>query len=158
MSAASIIVRTSANENKASTAIGAALKVLEIGQLMKDGTYYIGISPDTKEEVFVPKGIITGAYNFSSQSQGPAKLNEKKKHGYTDWDNPSRGELHLLCNAWEKVAPKNLRASSAPWLWSSSPSHSYAGWAQKPGDTDQCSGHRVNRLAVPAVRRGPGRS
>ena len=146
------------SQNWTSTAIDAALTALAIGQQLKDGTYYIGISPDTKQEMFVPEGIITDEYNFDSQSQGPAKLNKERKHGQTDWDNLSSGELKVLGAAWDKVAPANLRGSSAPWLWSSSSYLYKIGWALKPDSTAQGGVETDSRLAVPAVRRGPARS
>ena len=93
---------------------------IQIGDKMTDGTIYAGISPDTKEAMYVTAkdaGLIT---TFNQAKKCASKLDA---HGHKDWRLPTEAELNVLFKNREKGALKgafNLKSENgAGYYWSS---------------------------------------
>jgi len=94
---------------------------LEVGDKMKDGTIFAGVSPDTGENMFVTPQDAPGRLKWKAAMQYAADLNA---HGHKDWKLPTKAELCVLYENRDKGALKgtfNERDSGsdgARWYWS----------------------------------------
>jgi hypothetical protein len=96
-----------------------------IGAVMKDGTIYAGVSPDTGKPMYATPRDAPLMMSFNQAADYAAGLNA---HGHRDWRVPTKDELNLLFNHRAAIAGFDLTVSSpASWYWSSSEDHQY-GW------------------------------
>lgn len=103
------------------TTVVAAKTVLEIGDLMKDGTIFAGISPDTNQKMYVEPFGASMTMSFNEAVEYAKKLQVGDKN---DFRIPSKAELNVLFKNKDKGALKgsfNVTGSDvAGWYWSSS--------------------------------------
>ena len=88
-----------------------------IGEVMKDGSVFAGISPDTGKRMYT-----TPQDSPLRQAWDDAKkyASELRAHGRKDWRMPTQGELRVLFN--NRAAIKNFDVdyvSPKTWYWSS---------------------------------------
>jgi hypothetical protein len=94
----------------------------EIGDVMKDGSIYAGISPETQERMYVTAEDARLSMDFNKATEYAEKLNA---HGHQGWRLPTKDELNVLFENQDKGALKGTfkLASSNPKgpYWSSTP-------------------------------------
>jgi len=137
--------RARANDNAAK-----AQAAPEIGDEMADGTIYAGISPDTKQPMYVTPKDASRTYTFNEAAQYAKTLDA---NGHHDFRVPSKNELNVL---WEnrnkgKLAGTFNETGSLPagWYWSSSPVGSTYAWTQHFSDGNQ---HYTGRDVFSSMR------
>ena len=68
----------------------------KIGQKMKDGSIYAGLSPQTGAELFVMPSDASVKMDFNEAGKHMAQINKDKVFGHQDWRLPGKAELSLL--------------------------------------------------------------
>lgn len=156
--AASVALRPPANENKTSTAIGLAQRVLEVGEHLRDGTVVLSVDLGKNEALFVPAKIFGGRAKFDHQDNVVKSANKNSLHGHNDWRRITDEEGEILSKAWDKVAPAKLQGRNAPWFWLASHVNSGLGRVRRGGEAGWHFLNRTYSDPVPVVRSGPARS
>jgi hypothetical protein len=151
----SLIVYTNGKVfTKPALANDTSVEALKIGMKMKDGTYYVGVSPDTKQAM------------YAAPSDAPLKLSFKKAADYAQdlevggkkgFRVPSEAELNVVRDALlqnkEMKKTFNLTGSDPDgWYWSSTPGNVTSARCQRLSDGDQSVDSRDNGLSVRPVR------
>lgn len=80
----------------------------EIGQEMKDGSFYVGLTEDGKQQIFVmAEGLRKKAY-FDQTQEAIRNLNADKEanHGHSDWQIGSVDVIQLVHKSWTTGALK----------------------------------------------------
>jgi cell wall-associated NlpC family hydrolase len=131
-------------------------KALEVGEHMKDGTVVIAVDLKKNTALFAPEGIFGGNSDFDEQDGIVKKANEQKLASHKDWRRVTDSEASALAKAWDKVAPRAMQDSYAPWFWGASTDQfNSAGRVYRGGESDPPS---ITYLAywrpVPVVRNG----
>lgn len=85
----------------------------KIGQKMKDGTIYAGLSPQTGAELFVMPSDASVKMDFNEAGKHMAQINKDKVFGQQDWRLPSKAELSLLYHNRNKGHLKRTFESKA---------------------------------------------
>lgn len=156
--AASIALRSPANENKTSTAVSLAQRALEVGERLRDGTVVLSVDLDKNEALFVPAKIFGGEAKFDHQDNVVKSANRDGLHGHKDWRRITDAEGKTLSKAWDKVAPAELQGRAALWFWLASPYYTFDGRVRRGGEADWFYFIRNTSRPVPVVRSGPARS
>ncbi len=135
------------------TAIKAAKAALEIGDVMKDGTIYAGISPDTNQPMYAAPADAPMSMDFNKAAKYATGLQVGDKK---DFRVPSKAELNVLFQNREKGALKgtfNLTGSTpAGWYWSGTPNYGINAYGQRFSDGLQGSYGRNDVSSVRCVR------
>ena len=133
-----------------------AVEALKIGMKMKDGTFYVGISPDTKQPMYAAPSDAPLKLNFNKAAEYAQDLEVAGKKGFRV---PSLAELNVVRDALlqneEMKKTFNLTGSLPDgWYWSSSPYYDHGGYArcQRLSDGSQYDGVRSYGLSVRPVR------
>jgi hypothetical protein len=139
---------------RATTATTHELAALEIGDVMKDGSIFAGISPDTGKQMFAMPTDAGITMTFNDAAKYAKKLNSDKTLGHDDWRVPTQAELNVLFQNREKGALKgtfNVTGSfSSGWYWSGTPLTSNYAYCQHFSDGLQ--NHLYFRLHDSCVR------
>ena len=126
---------------------------LEIGDLMKDGTIYAGISPTTNQPMYAaPKdGPMMMDFNAASKFAKQLEVGDKK-----DFRLPDRAELNVLFKNKDKGALKgtfNLTGKyPSGYYWSSMPDYAHGTYDQRFSDGARFSGGRVGIASFRCIR------
>lgn len=159
VSGAPIEVTTAAQIDlkKNSTDIANAKNSLEIGDRIKDGTVVIAVDLKKNIALFAPEELFGGRSDFDHQIQIAKQANLNTLHGHKGWRTITDLEAINLANAWEKVAPAELKGRASPWFWGASEVEQRYGVVFHGGISKPSSiGKRYN-LPVPVVRTGRAR-
>lgn len=127
---------------------------LEVGDKMKDGSIFVGISPDTGKQMFAAPADAGITKTFNGAAKYAMKLNVIKFLGHRDWRVPTRDELNVLFESRDKGALKGtFNLAGLNLYWSSTPdrSKSYA-WVQRFSDGKSDWDHKAGTLSVRCVR------
>jgi hypothetical protein len=137
-------------------------QVLKIGMKMKDGTFYVGISPDTKQPMYAAPSDAQDkdgkrlCLNFNKAAEYAKNLEVGGKKGFRV---PSLAELNVVRDALlqnEEMKKTFNLTGSYPycWYWSSSPSNTNVDYArcQRLSDGTQHFYYRRYGLSVRPVR------
>lgn len=93
----------------------------QIGDRMRDGTVYAGISPDTGKPMYTTPRDAPLTYTFNQAARYAEQLNAEKFLDHDDWRVPTRGELNVLFNNRAAIGGFNLSGSARTGsYWSSS--------------------------------------
>jgi hypothetical protein len=117
----SLIVYTNGKVfTKPAPANDTAVEALKIGMKMKDGTYYVGTSPDTKQPMYAAPTDAPLKLNFNQATKYAQDLEVDGKKGFRV---PSLAELNVVRNALlqneEMKKTFNLTGlNPAGWYWS----------------------------------------
>jgi hypothetical protein len=68
----------------------------EIGEKMKDGTVFAGISPESGEKMFTTPRSSSLTMSFNEAAEYAVQLNKEKYLGHDDWRVPTKAELRVL--------------------------------------------------------------
>jgi hypothetical protein len=129
-----------------------------VGAVMKDGTLYAGISPDTGKPMYAMPADAPKAITFKEARRQARNLgtlfHKKNSCGHDDWRVPTKQELNMLFN--NRAAIGNFKADPNPdscWYWSGSESSGWSAWGQRFSDGFQANhGHKGGRASVRFVR------
>ncbi len=113
----------------------------EVGKVMKDGTVYAGISPDSGKEMFTtPADARTSrrvlwsklTYTFCQAYRYASKLNE---NDHKDWRIPTKGELSVMFQNRAAIGGFDEKRS----YWASEPGGFFgpSSWSQRFSDGRQ---------------------
>jgi hypothetical protein len=127
---------------------------LEVGEKMADGTFYVGISPDTKQALYAAPSDSPLKLNFNKAAEYAQDLEVDGKKGFRV---PSLAELNVVREALfqneEMKKTFNLTGSYPDgWYWSSTPDSGYYARCQRLSDGDQDDVFRYGGLSVRPVR------
>jgi hypothetical protein len=136
---------------------------LKIGQKMKDGTIFAGISPDNGRQMFVTRRDLRSLtckslVKFDDLKALTAKFNRsaKKNCGHDDWRVPSTAELDVLYENCEKgflrKSFNRLGGALDGWYWSSRPDGEHGAWSKRFSDGQWRNAHKGIEAAVRLVR------
>lgn len=153
----SLIVYTNGKVfTKPAPANDTAVEALKIGMKMKDGTFYVGISPDTKQAMYAAPTDAPLKLNFNKAAEYATDLEVGGKKGFRV---PSLAELNVVRDALlqneEMKKTFNLTGSDPDgWYWSSSPygSNDACARCQRLSDGIQANDSRSFGLSVRPVR------
>jgi len=132
------------------------LAASKIGDVMKDGSIFAGISPDTGKQMFAMPTDLGLTITFSEAAQYAKKLNSDKALGHDDWRVPTRAELNVLFLNREEGALEgtfNVTGSiAAVCYWSSKLSSGGSVWIQRFSDGLKDYFFKTNAATVRCVR------
>ncbi len=134
------------------TAIAAAQKALEVGDRMVEGTVCFHVDLENNRALFVSEKIFNGIAKFDEQGNVIERVNEKKLHGYDDWCNITDDMGGKLAEAWDKVAPPELKGKDTPWFWIASSFDNLYGYVRRGGETRWNDFRRDSLHPVSVVR------
>lgn len=107
-----------------------------VGAVMKDGSIFAGISPDTGRKMYVTAQDAPLTYVFNDATDFTASLTA---HNQNDWRIPTKNELKVIFD--NRAAISGFMQTDKPvWYWSSTRETSFSVWAQQFTD-----GHQVQR-------------
>jgi hypothetical protein len=126
-----------------------------IGAVMKDGTVFAGISPDTKKPMYT---ISVDAQSDMSWREAVKYASKRDCYGYRDWRVPTKGELNVLFN--NRAAIGGFKSSPfvdpiygpEDFYWSSSAHSWWSAWGQRFSDGDQSHSSKLPGGFVRLVR------
>jgi len=127
----------------------------KVGDVMKDGTIFAGISPDTHKAMYATPADAPRVYNFYEADE---YANNLCAHGHRDWRVPTADELNTLYENRNEGALKGTLNETglfpAGWYWSSSPSHHLhnGAWAQRFSNGDQDTNYEDHDSSLRCVR------
>lgn len=125
----------------------------EIGDVMKDGTIYAGISPETGKPMYAAPTDAPVRMDIEDAEKYAKKLEVGDKK---DFRVPSKGELNVLFQNKEKGALKGtfntVASSDTSSYWSTTRFQSGSRWGQKFSDGDQDFRYRLDRYSVRCIR------
>ena len=129
---------------------------LGIGAVMKDGTIFAGVSPDTGKPMYAMPADVPWALPFDHAAEYAKEMGYRKAYGHDDWRLPTKGELNVLFNNRAAIGGFNISGSSpSGWYWSASPSNTLDAWCQRLSDGAQGNLHKNCHLSVRCVRSHP---
>lgn len=109
----------------ATTAATQELAAPKIGDVMKDGSIFAGVSPDTCKGMFAMPADAPLSMTFDAAAKYARKLSNEKTLGHDDWRVPTKAELNVLFQNREKGTLKGTfnATGSFPsgWYWSGTP-------------------------------------
>lgn len=73
-----------------------------IGARMDDKTVYVGVSPDTGEQLFTTPWDAAIGLDFNAAAACVKAINKQKYLGHDDWRLPTKEELNVLYNNADK--------------------------------------------------------
>jgi hypothetical protein len=131
----------------------------QIGDEMKDGTIYAGMSPDTDKAMYATPADAPLTYTFDQAQRYASMLDA---HGHKDWRVPTKGELNVLYNNRAAIGGFDTSGSYPGGLYrSSSQNLDKPAW-QRPDQTawSQCfsdgwandNSYKSNELSLRCVR------
>jgi hypothetical protein len=126
-----------------------------IGAVMKDGTIYAGISPDTGKAMYAMPADAPLIMSFNEAGEHAKTINIQKAYGHDDWRVPTKNELNVVFNNRAAIGAFNVSGSfRAGWYWSSSPDYYDSfGPAQRFNDGQQSYlFYKASPLSVRLVR------
>ncbi len=140
--------------NAAGPANDTSIEALKIGMKMKDGTYYVGISPDTKQAMYAAPSDAPMKLDFNKAAEYATGFEVGGKKGFRV---PSLAELNVVRDALlqneEMKKTFNLTGSYPHGrYWSSSPLSGIDARCQRLSDGFQSLDNRSNGLSVRPVR------
>lgn len=100
-----------------------------IGQRMRDGSVYAGVSPDTGEPMFTTPNDsrLCGSWNDAMDYAARSKA-----HGHKDWRVPTENELHQLFKHRADIGNFDETGDiGRGWYWSSSQGGINNAWMQR---------------------------
>jgi hypothetical protein len=103
----------------------------EVGTVMKDGSVYAGISPETGGMMYVRPRDASMLMTFNEAAVFVESLNEQKAQGHDDWRFPTKKELDVIFKNREQGSLKrtfNLAGADYADIKDSKPSNEVAGW------------------------------
>jgi hypothetical protein len=122
----------------------------KLGDKMPDGTVLAGISPDTKNPMYVTPADASLAMKFNEAQDYAAQLDA---HGHKDWRVPTKAELNVLFNNRAAIGGFDISGSGpAGWYWSASPTYKWYAWGQRFSDGLQFYGYKHTHSSVRCVR------
>lgn len=153
----SLIVYTNGKvEVKPVSANDTAVEALKIGMKMKDGTFYVGISPDTKQPMYAAPSDAPMKLDFDKAAEYAQDLEIGGRKGFRV---PSPAELNMVREAFlqseEMKKTFNLTGlNSDDWYWSYSPvnGRGISARCQRLSDGIKYPGRRSGGLSVRPVR------
>lgn len=122
----------------------------KVGQKMRDGTIFAGISPDTKLPLYTTPD---DAFYLMNWHQGMNYAKDLRAHGRSDWRLPTPAELDLLFT--NRVAIGDFDNSDLPdcsWYWSSAEYRYYEAHDQRFTDGLRSVHSKTLLSAVRCVR------
>jgi hypothetical protein len=123
---------------------------LRVGDKMKDGTIFAGISPDTGKEMYAAPADESLTLTFNKAKERAEELSKTTGKAYRV---PSVSELNVLFNNRAAIGGFNLTASvPAGWYWSSTPYNGVDARCQRLSDGSQFNDNRSYGLSVRCVR------
>jgi hypothetical protein len=132
-------------------------KSVSVGEKMKDGTIYAGISPDTGKPMYVTPADAPLTYTFNQAQKYAAKL---EAHGHKDWRAPTTEELNVLFENQAAIGGFKVTVidgvivasdDEAEWYWSSTRDGTGA-WGQRLSDGYQDLHYRGYHSSLRCVR------
>jgi hypothetical protein len=124
-----------------------------VGDDVKDGTIFAGISLDTNKPFYTTPGDAPGAYAWN---RGAAYCSALAASNHPDWHVPTKDELNVLYeNRHKGKLAGTFNETGFPpagWYWSSSPVSNDDGWAQRFSDGYQGNGGRHYASSLRCVR------
>lgn len=122
----------------------------KIGNKMRDGTIYAGISPHTGKPMYATKADAPVTMTLEEAKEYATKL---KAHGHKDWHVPTHDELNVLFNNHAAIGGfDETGSSSTGWYWSSSQDNLWGGWEQQFSYGRQQYDTKLHTLSVRCVR------
>lgn len=121
-----------------------------IGTVMKDGTVYAGISPETAREMYTMPANVPKPMRFREAVAYAAAV---EAHGHKDWRVPTKTELNVLFGNQEAIGGFNF-PDLPTWYWSSSSRCEWSAWGQRFTDGRQDYGYDGLYSSVRLVRSG----
>jgi hypothetical protein len=104
----------------------------KVGNKMRDGTVYAGISPDTNKPMYVTPADASRTMKFNEAQEYASKLDA---HGHKDWRVPTKAELNVLFNNRAAIGRFYIGGSNpSGWYWSSSQNDKWNAWSQRFSD------------------------
>jgi hypothetical protein len=138
------------NVSAAGYVIAGSPSELSIGAVMKDGTIYAGISPDTNKPMYATPADAPLTMKFNEAQKYAAKLDA---HHHRDWRVPTKAELNVLFNNRAAIGGFNLTGSDpAGWYWSASSDSRWGAWDQRFSDGYQRDNGKGVYSSVRCVR------
>jgi hypothetical protein len=120
-----------------------------IGNVMRDGSAYAGVSPDTGKAMYTTPNDAPLTMTFGQAAEYARDLDA---HGHRDWRVPTKAELNVLFQNRGAIRGFDMTGSyPAGWYWSSSRSYSTA-WAQRFSNGHRDDGTWGCHLALRCVR------
>src|ERR1035437_7553017 len=108
------------------TAIAAAKEAPELGQKMKDGSVYAGLTADGKQQIYAMPTDLDVTMTFNDAAKAVKKLNSQKSLGHDDWQIPALENVRVLQKNQNESALKGTFKTAASsgsdcpvWYWSS---------------------------------------
>lgn len=130
------------------------LRVLKLGQVMDDGTIYIG--SDGATPLFTTASNEVEECKFSHQFDLVAQKNGECAHGHSDWRVPTPGEAVLLSKNWKDAGllPEFNTMSERSGIWTSEHIGRYGARTQKIGGDLESSSEYALGMSLRLVRSG----
>jgi hypothetical protein len=124
-----------------------------IGAVMKDGTIYAGISPDTCNPMYTTSADVALTMTFNEAADHAQDLNAQKLRGHDDWRLPTKAELNVLFNNRSAIGGFDI-SDSLPtgWYWSSSQFNRWDAWGQNFVNGAKDNYPKYHLLSVRCVR------
>jgi len=142
-------------ENENGVVMSANTRVIdpEIGSRMEDGTVYAGISPDTKQPMYVTPEDAPLTMKWQQAVDYAVGLDA---YGHKDWHVPTKDELKVLFRNHADIGSFNETGSNtAGWYWSSTPAFGYAICGRRFSDGLRSFGNKSLVLSLRCVRSEP---
>ena len=133
------------------------ITVHEVGERMKDGTIFAGISPDTGKP-FYAEDADGGEYLTMRWKTALGHAADSSAHGLRGWRLPTRAELGVMFENRGKGALKGTfnetGFTDAGWYWSSTSPFDFQAVATcfKDGEPYQCNVLKKPKASVRLVR------
>jgi hypothetical protein len=147
---------TFVNNNPASTSTEPKIgnnAAPHIGAVMKDGTIYAGISPDTNKQIYASPTDASLTMTSNQAQEYAQGLNLQKAHGQDDWRVPTKNELDILFKNRAAIGGFDVSGSDpAGWYWSSSQGNEWNAWGQRFSDGYQVDCDEDGHSSVRCVR------
>jgi hypothetical protein len=123
-----------------------------IGAVMKDGTVFAGISPDTGKAMFATPSDSSLTLTFNEAKDYVQGWNMLKALGHNDWRVPTKSELNVLFNNRAAIGGFDESGSDTSWYRTSSPSPWFHAWSQRFSDGHQKHYGKCHPSSVRLVR------
>ncbi|ADZ69112.1 DUF1566 domain-containing protein [Polymorphum gilvum] len=118
------------------------------GDIMLDGSVYVGVSPDTGLALFAMPYDVSGSHTWPEARDLAA---QQAHGGHENWRLPTLAELTLLHRLQEDGVIGGL---TEWWYWTSDQFHSHAAWSKYLYDGSEEPVDKKRSLLVRCVRNG----